>query len=127
MPFQLASLRIEEAALDALGAGAQATGALAFDGGGQTPEDSTAGAPAIGALTFDEGGQTPEGTIAVTLEGAIPLLQKLGEAGLLSPETRQLGAVLLATYTEMGETRQEQRAEVKIGPDGIRVNGYRVR
>ncbi len=68
----------------------------------------------------------PEGSLTVTLTNVMEAIDRLIEAGILVPEYKQTAAVLTAIYATPGETPGELVSEVKLGLDGITVNGQPV-
>jgi len=105
LPLELGNLEIRTAHVAALGATGEADGAVEF----------------IQPIA------QPKGRVTVRLDGALALLRRLHEAGLIDQQQLQGAAILLGTYTRAGEGRDDLVAEVTMDIDGIRINGEPLR
>ena len=85
-----------------------------------------AGARAEGSVAFTAG-QAPTGEIAVELDGAVSLLRRLHEAGLIDRERLQRLALGLAGFTRAGAEPGRLETRIDFDQGRMRINGERLR
>lgn len=103
-PVVPGTLSLRAARLTGLGAAAQAEGAVEFSGG-----------------------QAPTGSVTVTFEGAIALLRRLSQAGLIGPAELQTLALGLAGYTVRGSEPGTLETRLSLDRGRLAINGDPVR
>ena len=104
-PFEVSELEVKEAAIDALGAAARASGSVEF-------------LQPIGL---------PLGTVQVGMTGVAALIDALGRAGVLTPETAEMADAMLTVYARPAEGGDAWTTEISFTNEGPLVNGLPVR
>lgn len=101
--YEVANVMVNEAVIGALGAEASATG------------DFEVLQPAL----------IPEGTLQIRAEGVEQLMSALEGAGLIDASVRETGAAILQVYAQPAGDDAWQ-TELRVGPDGLSINGLPV-
>ncbi|MEO0621890.1 MAG: DUF2125 domain-containing protein [Pseudomonadota bacterium] len=86
-----------------------------------------AAATGRGDVEFLQPVNEPVGDFTLQLTGALGLLRRLHEAGLISEKSLQSLATLAAFYTRAGDGPDKLVTDIAIAPGEIRVNGDRIR
>ena len=79
-----------------------------------------------GDLDFVQPIWIPEGEITLTTTGLMNTVDHLIDAGLLFPQAKQSAEIMAAIYARAGEAPGELVMDVKMGVEGIFVNGQPV-
>jgi hypothetical protein len=104
-PFEVRELVVKEAAVDALGASARASGEVEF-------------LQPIGL---------PLGTIDVSMTGIGALVGALGRAGVMAPELVEMADAMLTVYARPGGEKDSWTTDIRFTENGPLVNGLPVR